>query len=179
MSQLTAFINRIANWKTLIGLFFLTILFPAVLFKNAENKINSLAGKDIGIVDLTFGFNPQHTLDMVAAYGEEGRAAYKKAIISLDFIFPIFYAFLFAVAITLVYRPMIHGPVRYLIMIPFMAMTFDFLENLAILALISYYPEQSVFMAILCEIFKLFKWLFFALSLFLVFFGLIRSMIRK
>ncbi len=176
---MTNFLNRVANWKTLLGLFLLYMLFPSVLYKNAAIKINELAGKMIGPIDLTFGFNPGRTLQMVADYGDAGRAYYKLVELTLDIAYPVVYALFWAIVITLIYRKLLNGPVRYLNLIPFLAMTFDFLENMAIVSLLSHYPEQSVFMASLCELFKLLKWLFFALTLFLVFFGLIKLVFRR
>ena len=85
----------------------------------------------------------------------------------------------FAIAITLIYRKLLRGPVHYLNLVPFMVMIFDFLENFAIISLLSHYPEQSFFMAVLCEIFKLLKWLFFALTLFLTLYGLVKLLFRK
>ena len=179
MSKFTNFINRISNWKTLVGLILLYILFPAVLFRNAEEEINALAGKDVGIIDLTFGFNPQRTLQMVEDYGETGRHYYAMAVLTIDSIFPVAYAFLFAVMITLIYRQLIGGPVRYLNLLPFVAMGFDFLENIAIVSMLKHYPEQSVTIATLCEIFKLFKWIVFGLFIFLVIYGLIKLLLKS
>ena len=173
------FLNRISNWKTLVGLILLYILFPAVLFKNAEEKINALAGKEIGPIDLKFRFNPNRTLQMVEDYGEAGRLYYKHAELIIDTAYPIVYALLFAVIITLIYRWLLHGPVHYLNLLPFVAMAFDFLENFAIISLLAHYPEQSILMATFCEIFKLLKWLFFGLILFLILFGLIKMVFRK
>ena len=179
MNSLSAFLNRISNWKTLVGLILLYILFPAVFFKNAEEKMNALAGKELGPIDLTFGFNPTRTLQMVADYGDAGRAYYKQVEMIIDSAYPIVYALLFAVIITLIYSKLLRGPVHYLNLVPFVAMFFDFMENFAIISLLSHYPEQSLFMASLCEVFKLFKWLFFALVLFLIVYGLIKMLFRK
>jgi len=179
MTTFSNFLNRISNWKTLVGLLLLSILFPAVLFRNAEEKINAFAGKEIGSIDLTFGFNPKRTLQMVADYGDAGRAYYNQAVIGLDSAYPIVYGFLFAVLITLIYRRLLKGQVRYLNLIPFVAVFFDFLENFAIINLLSHYPEQSLLIASLCEIFKLFKWLFFLLNIFLVIYGLIMLLFKR
>ena len=176
---MTTFLNRISNWKTLVGLILLHILFPAVLFRNAEEKINALAGKKLGPIDLTFGFNPNRTLQMVEDYGDAGRAYYKQVIMIVDSAYPIVYALLFAVIITLIYRKLLHAPVYYLNLVPFFVMIFDFLENFAIISLLRHYPEQSLFIATLCEVFKLLKWLFFGLVLFLVLYGLIKLIFKR
>jgi hypothetical protein len=179
MASFPGFLNRISNWKTLIGLILLYMIFPLVLFKNAETKLNALAGKVIGPIDLTFGYNPKRTLQMVEEYGEAGRAYYQQVEMSIDIIYPVIYAFLFAVLITIIYRRLINGPVRHLNMLPFVAMTFDFLENFAIISLLKHYPEQSMLMANLVEIFKLLKWLMFGIIIFLVIYGLIKLLLRK
>ena len=112
---MSSFLNRIANWKTLVGLIFLDVLFPAVFFRHAGEKINEYAGKITGPVDLTFGFNPGRTLQMIAEYGDEGRRYYKMVELTTDIAYPVVYALLFAVAITLIYRKLLRGPVHYLI----------------------------------------------------------------
>ncbi|MEO5906166.1 MAG: hypothetical protein ABIQ11_05535 [Saprospiraceae bacterium] len=179
MASFTSFLNRISNWKTLVGLILLFLIFPMVLFRNAMEKINALAGKEIGPIDLTFGFSPKRTLQMIEDYGDAGRAYYQHVEMSIDIIFPIVYAFLFAVLITIIYRRLINGPVRHLNMLPVVVMFFDFLENFAIISLLKHYPEQSMLMASLCELFKLLKWLMFGLIIFLVIYGLIKLLLKK
>ena len=58
LRSFTRFLNRIASGKSLLFLALLYVIFPAYLLKHAEQKINSLAGREIGIIDLTFGFHP-------------------------------------------------------------------------------------------------------------------------
>jgi hypothetical protein len=179
MNSLVLFLNRFSNGKTLVGLLLLYALFPVVLFKNAGEKINALAGKEIGPIDLTFGFNPQRTLQMVEDYGEAARAYYKQVELSVDIAYPVVYALMFAVMLTLIYRRLLGRPVVYLNMLPFVAMLFDFLENITIVSMLTHYPEQSRAMANLCEIFKLIKFLLFGLILFLIIYGLIKLLLQS
>lgn len=179
MNKLILFLNRFSNWKTLVGLLILYAIFPLILLKNAEEKINQLAGKEIGPIDLTFGFSPARTLQMVEDYGDAGRNYYAQIELTVDLIYPIVYALLFAVILTLIYSRLIGGPVRYLNLLPFIAMFFDYLENITIVSMLKSYPEQSVAMATLCELFKLFKWLIFALIFFLIVYGLIKLAFRR
>ena len=179
MNSLVIFLNRFSNWKTLVGLILLYAIFPAVLFKNAAQKINALAGKEIGPIDLTFGFSPHRTLQMVEAYGDAARAYYKQVELTVDIAYPIVYALMFAVMLTLIYRRLLGRPVVYLNMLPFVAMLFDFLENITIVSMLSHYPEQSMAMATLCELFKLIKFLLFGLIIFLNVYGLIKLLLQK
>jgi len=178
MSSISTLLNRVSNWKTLVGLILIDVLFVAVLLKNAEEKMNAMAGKIIGPIDLTFGFNPRRTLRMIEDYGDAARDYYMSVELTIDLAYPLVYAFLFAVAITLIYRRLLGGPVRYLNVLPFIAMCFDYLENIAIVFLLKNYPEQSLTIAILCEFFKLIKWLLFGLVIFLVLYGLIKLLLN-
>jgi len=86
---------------------------------------------------------------------------------------------LFAVLLTIIYRKLIRGPVRYIHLVPFIAMFFDFFENLTIVSMLNHYPEQSYTMASLCEFFKLMKWLVFGVIIFLVIYGMIRLLLKQ
>lgn len=179
MNSLVLFLNRFSNWKTLVGLLLLYAIFPTVLFKNAAEKINALAAKEIGPIDLTFGFNPQRTLQMVEDYGDAARTYYKQVELTVDIAYPVVYALMFAVMLTLIYRRLIGRPVIYLNMLPFVVMLFDFLENITIVSMLTHYPEQSMTMATLCELFKLIKFLLLGLVIFLIVYGLIKLLFQK
>ena len=179
MKKLTLFLNRYSSWMTLLGFMALYALFAFVLLANAEKKINELAGKEVGVIDLQFGFNPNKTMQMVADYGDAGRAYYKQAEILLDTPYPIIYAMLFAIIITMIYRSLLRGPVNYINLVPFFALLFDYLENITIISMLSYYPEESGLIATFCEIFKLIKFLFFILILVIIVNGLIRLLLQK
>jgi hypothetical protein len=159
METLYRLLNRISNWKTLLVLIAAYVVFPAYILKNAETKINELTGKPIGPIDLTFGFDPKRTLQMVADYGDEARAYYATGEMTMDVIYPIVYAFLFGVILTLLFRNKPYRPFHYINVLPFLAMLFDFFENTFIVLLLYRYPEQSMVLATFCEIFKLLKWL--------------------
>lgn len=174
MRKIVAFFVRISNWKTFVLFLVLYTIFPAYILKNAESRIHELAGKETGVIDLTVGFNPGKTLDMVADYGAEGRAYVAKVESTIDIIYPIVYAFLFAIILTLIYRNR-----AWVSLVPFVTMIFDFCENLCIITLLNSYPEQSYTWATLCEIFKLLKWVSFGIIVLLIVYGLISKWINK
>ncbi len=174
MTALTTFLNRIANWKTLVFLLAAYVSFPAYWLKNAEATINQLAGKPIGPIDLTFGFNPNRTLQMVADYGPEARAYYTRVELTIDIIYPIVYALLFAVILTLLFRNKSYKPFAWATLLPFVSQLFDLLENATIVGLLTTYPAQSPVLAILCELVKLIKWLSFAGIIVFILYGLFK-----
>lgn len=179
MNSLILFLNRYSNGRTFVGLLLLYLIFPLILFSNATKKIQELAGKKIGPIDSTFGFSPQKTLDTVEEYGESARAYYMMVELTIDLAYPVVYSLLLAVTITIIYRKLLDRPVNYLNLLPFAILAFDYLENVTIILLLRHYPEQSVAMATLCELFKLVKWLLFGLVLFIIFYGLARLLFRR
>lgn len=179
MTTLTDFIDRIANWKTLVFLLIIYVSFPIYWFKNAETTINRLAGKPVGPIDLTFGFNPTRTLDMVAGYGPEGRAYYARTERTTDLIYPIVYSVLLAVILALLYRNKPYRPFNRITLLPFVILVFDYIENATIVMMLNTYPNQSVGEAVLCELAKLAKWLSFGVTIGLILYGLIKLFTGK
>lgn len=176
MKTLSTFLNRIASWKSLLIFLAIYILFNGYILKNTENKINELAGKSVSIIDLTFGFNPQKTLMMAAEYGDAARSYYARTEMTTDIVYPIVYAFLFGIILSLLFRKSSYARVNIL---PFICLLFDYLENITIVSLLISYPQQSLAIAILCEIFKLLKWLTFGSLILLIIFGLISKIINR
>lgn len=168
MTTLADFLNRVANWKTVLFLLALYVSFPAYWLTNAEATINQLAGKDIGPIDLTVGFDPDRTLTMVADYGPAARAFYARTELTTDLAYPLVYSLLLAVLLTRIFR---HKPTRNFILYPCLTLLFDYLENAAIVTLLTTYPTQSMGVAMLCEVFKLAKWLSFGVALGLIMYG--------
>ncbi len=176
MTILTNFLNRIANWKTLFLLLVIYMSFPAYWLKNAEVTINQLAGKPIGPIDLTIGFNPARTLAMVADYGPAARAFYTQTELTTDLVYPVVYSLLLGVILTMLFR---HRSNWWVAGLPFVSLLFDYLENAAIVTLLTSYPTQSVAVAILCEVFKLIKWLSFGVTVCLIIYGLILNAFKR
>lgn len=168
MNSLSRLLYRIAHWKTLLLFALLYIVFPAYLLKNAEQKINALSGKTVGVIDLTFGFNPQRSLQMVADYSEEARNYYASTELTTDIVYPLVYAFFFAIMLSMLYR---NSPCRWVNVIPFVTMLADYLENIQIISLLKNYPQQSSNMAAMLEVIKMFKWLSFGCVILLVLTG--------
>jgi len=178
MTYLTNFLNRIANWKTAVFLLIVYVSFPTYWLKNAETTINQLAGKPVGVIDLTFGFDPARTLQMVADYGPEARAYYARTELTTDLIYPIVYSFLLAIILTMLFRNKPYKPFAWVTLLPFVSLIFDYLENATIVTMLNTYPNQSMSVAVLCEVFKLAKWLSFGLTIGFILYGLLRKVAK-
>lgn len=179
LTTLTNFLNRIANWKSLAVLLPVYISFPAYWLKNAEATINQLAGKPVGVIDLTIGYNPARTLRMIADYGPAARTYYAYTELTLDVIYPLVYSLLFAIILTLIVRDNTRGLFRWAVRLPLASLLFNYLENGAIVGLLTTYPVQSSTLAVLCEVAKLNKWLSIVLIAGLIFYGAFWRIVSK
>jgi hypothetical protein len=176
LQKIHSFLNRIASWKSLLIFLAVYLFFNGFILKNTENKINQLAGKPVGIIDLTLGFNPQRTLMMVGDYGDESRSFYSTVEMTTDLIYPIVYAFLFGITLTLLYRKSSYAWVNIL---PFICLLFDYFENINVIILLRTYPQQLLTVAVICEIIKLAKWIIFGSVVLLVIIGLVSLLINR
>jgi hypothetical protein len=179
MKNLSNTLYRVANWKILLGLLLIYVFFAGYLLKNAGEKINELAGKTIDVIDLTVGFNPEKTLQMVADYGDNAREYYAQTELTTDIAYPIVYAFLFSIILSLLYRNKTYAPFPTLNIIPFFALIFDYLENFSIVYLLKNFPSQSHSVATFCEVAKLLKWLVLMAIIVLTLYGLIRLLLSR
>jgi len=178
MNSLICTLDRFANWKSFLLLLALYVSFPAYWLKNAEATINRLAGKTIGPVDLTMGFDPARTLGMIADYGPAARTYYTRVELTVDVVYPLVYALFLAVILTLLFRGKAYKPFGWVTLLPFVSQLFDYLENGTIVGLLTSYPRQSYAWAVLCEVFKLAKWLTFGLVIGMTVYGLVRLLIN-
>lgn len=176
MSSISALLNRIANWKSLLLFFGIYMFFNGYILKNAEQEINGLAGKKVGVIDLTFGFDPEKTLGMVADYGDAARDYYARTEMTADVAYPAVYAFFFGIILTLLYR---NSSLAWLNRLPFYTLLLDFAENVFIILLLKQYPAQNPMLATLCEVFKLLKWIFFGAIILLILGGLLRKLASR
>ena len=99
--------------------------------------------------------------------------------LTLDVVYPLVYSFLLAVILTLLFRHKSYKPAWWVTLLPFVSGLFDYLENGAIVGLLTTYPAQSPALAMLCEVAKLAKWLSFGLVVILLLYGLFRLVLSK
>lgn len=176
MKQLSTFFYRHSNWKIMVGLIALYLIFPGYFLKNAETQINTLSGKVLGPIDLTMGFTPDRTLQMVDQYGQAAREYYATVEMTIDVIYPLVYTCLFAVILSLLYYRKSYRPFALVNVFPFVTLVFDYLENITIVTMLKSHPDQSMTVASFCEIFKMLKWFTFVVTVLLVVYGLLKAL---
>lgn len=178
--SLSAFFYRIASWKILLITIPFYMSFPGYFFKTIETKLNAYAGKAIGPIDLLmFNVDVDKVLDMVAAYGPEGRPYYAFGELTADLVYPLVYTFLLCVFLSLLFRQKSYSPFYLVNVLPFAVLLSDYLENTCIVTLLNTFPDTSRTVATLCMVCSNLKWAGFLLCLGLILYGLLRLLINQ
>ena len=156
------------------------IIFNALILPQQESKIKSVSG-GVGPIDLQFFYTPEKVYSMIAAYGETGRESYRIFELTGDIIYPIVYTLLFSLLITWLFERGFptESKMQLLNVVPFGAWTFDLLENLGIVGMISVYPSTPSTLAWVTAIFTMIKWLFAGASILLLFIGIVAVMVKR
>ena len=166
------------GWLILI-LFLLDGLFMGVVMPGLKARMDNFA-PDVGPIDLLFFYTPEKAYQMVAAYGEQGRAVYRTGELTVDIIYPIVYTLFFSLFITWLFKRgfSMESKMQGLNVVPFGAWLFDLLENLGIVGMLSIYPSTPALLAWVTTVFTMIKWGFAGVSMILMVVGIIAVIVR-
>ncbi|RFC53399.1 hypothetical protein [Brumimicrobium aurantiacum] len=176
MKKLNLFINRLANWKGISILLSIYLLFFIFVISEISQKLVNSMGEPMKGIDLTFGYNPALPLKMVSQYSESSRELYFIFTLTADILYPIIYALFLSSIFTLIAK---EKEFTFWKKLPFIILIFDFLENFSIAVLLKSYPNQPIFFAHLCEIFKFMKWTLLLPFALIIVWYLTRSILNK
>ncbi|MDP5032384.1 hypothetical protein [Paraglaciecola sp.] len=123
---------------------------------------------ETGPFDLLFYYDADMVYQMLSAYGERLRHRYIIGLVTIDVIYPIYYSVLIAMMIAAIVKAYdsINRRLYSLILIPFLVMSMDFLENGMLVSLIFAYPEQLPKVASVVGYVTSLKWLLFICVIF-------------
>ena len=155
-----------------LGLASLSVL----LWINAWGLTGALhndALRQTGLLDMTINYSPDLAYAKLAAYGEQGRYAYRLFLDYVDSIFPALYGAFFLLGTTYAFARVFPGrPVwQKLSLLTVGTTVFDYAENFCFLAMLRHYPQRLDDVARVANMFTLTKWMFAIFSAVLVIIG--------
>lgn len=176
LPRLSAFFHRRTRGWLVLVLLFLDGVFMGFVMPLTGALLKGDSGGPAPI-DLQFFYTPARVYEMVAAYGEFGRAFYRNVELTADIIYPIVYTLFLSLLISWLFQRGFPAGSRLqrLNVVPFGGWLFDLLENLGIVAMLSIYPATPAALAWLTALFTLVKWLFAGASMVLVLVGLVAA----
>jgi hypothetical protein len=180
MKKLSDFFVRISNWKSLLLFFIIYVGFNAYFLPKGFKDMVPAEDKNLPILDLQFGYNPERVKEIVSMYTGEAKAAYIFNCAVVDGIYPVVYMFFFAIIFSLVfYKWKINPWFKYINLFSFVIVVLDYLENYHIIRMLKTYPENIDSLAVNCSAITLLKWIFAGIALLLILVGLVQNLTKK
>jgi hypothetical protein len=158
LKRSSRYISRKANGKLVVIFLGLQLFFSLWVFPFFTRQFGPGEGQPM--LDLMFGFSPEQANTIFSAYGEAGRSGTILTTAFADSLYPFVYAGLLALAISWFQKdiPLKNPKWKYLNLLPFTALIFDFVENASIITLLTSYPQQLSGIARIASAAGMLKW---------------------
>jgi len=168
---LTTF-EKWANWKSILGLFALQMLFNLVIMPNASSS----GTHNLPVLDLQFFYTPQRAYEIISAYSPELRQAAAMTRLTLDIIYPIVYGLMLCLLLVVTFRRAFPKSqfADTAVFIPWAGVLFDYLENFGLATMYLSYPNEFYFLARITSIFTALKWTLIGIGFLLVLIGAVK-----
>lgn len=179
MDRLKDFLYKKADLKHLFFSGAVFTIFNILIFPFLQRRIDPSG--EHPMLDLLFGYSQEEAYYILDAIGEEGRSAYFFTTSIADMLYPIVYSLFLSIIIILILKKMMiaDGLLSYLAFSPFLIMIFDFIENSAIIIMLSSFPQLTEWAVMTGSYAGMAKWVSTAAVLVIIVFLLIRIFTRK
>lgn len=163
------FVKKATLRKALLSTTIFTAFFVLINFTEVGVAGLLKITNGASILDFRFGYSAAEAHDMLTTLGEQGRSFYLQKIIPIDFPFPLASMLCYTGWIALLVKHTVpQSKAKHLLIIPFLAMLFDWMENLGIIFMLTGYPDIPVQAVTMASISGVLKALFTLGSLFAI-----------
>ena len=125
-------------------------------------------------IDLQIAYTPYQAYKLIDNMSANDRRNYMIGEMTIDVIYPIIYTFLFSFILLLLFPKNLIIP-----FLPYGAMFSDFFENFGIVSMLWHYPDKLMYVGWITSVFSSLKWIFVAISVFLIVIGIAKKLIVK
>ena len=166
--------GRVALAAMAIFLLFSVLVLPRQAAADRRQPGAGAGAGDVGSPDTSLYYSRDELYRMAEAYGAQGRAAYVRARLTFDVIWPLVYTLFLSTAISWLYARAFEpgSSWRRANLAPVLGALFDYLENLSASLVMLRYPGRTPVVDAMAPIFTLVKWIFVGGSFALLFIGL-------
>jgi hypothetical protein len=159
MKRLTKFINDNISGKKVLGLFILTNAVYVFMLTVTIPKTMSFS-KGMKLLDMMpTGYDFNYVSRLFNSLGEIGRDTYLTNQIPVDMIYPLLFSLTYSLLLAYFLKKLnkLNASFIYLCLIPIIAGTADYLENLGIIAMLKNYPDLTEISVKITSSFSLIK----------------------
>ena len=131
--------------------------------------------------DTSFWYSPGDLYAAADAWGADGRAAYVRARVTFDVIWPLVYGTFLVTTLAWVWARATPSGSRWrrIVLLPILALTLDYAENVCTATVIGRYPARTPVLAELAPLFTAGKWLALSASFLLLGVGVILALTAR
>ncbi len=144
-------LEKRATGRNILLLLAVFLLFNFVLIPAVYPKFQTL--------DTLPSYTPQEAYRLISSYGEQGRQQYLLTELTVDLIYPLCTAALFALLILYSFQRGMPAQAwtRWLCLIPLLELLFDYLENASVIVMLARYPVEMPAIAAAANVFTVLK----------------------
>lgn len=142
--QISDFILRISGWQSFAVALAIYLVFGAYVMPHGLARISELSGHQAEILDLQFGgYSPERAREIISGYTDEARDYTARFELIADSLYPVVYTFLFLIMMGWLAKELAaYGRrLRWILLLPVVAMIVDYCENTCIIRLLHSYPD--------------------------------------
>ncbi len=165
--------NQIEKFKAKAGVLkaaaFLALFLLALYIINGEavgvGRLVRMTG-GAGILDLQNGYSVNRAYEILSGLGPAGRAYYLRAILPMDFIFPLTYTLFYLSTMLWILKatPALNKWMNLIVFVPLLTVLFDYAENIMIINMLVSFPQQLTLTAKAANVFTMLKFNFVSLN---------------
>jgi hypothetical protein len=143
MEKLFNWVQKYSTGKIVSGLFALTMVVYISMLSYSIPAVSAFA-PELPLFDLSpTGYNFTYANELLSTLGTEGRHLYLTTQLPLDFIYPGFFAITYALLLVWLFKKTFKADSKIysISVVPFLAGSFDYMENIFIIKMINSYPN--------------------------------------
>ena len=138
-------LHKYASGRIVLSLFIVTMfVYATILFYSIPSVTAQAPG--MRLFDMSpFGYSQAYAENLLEAIGPDGRNAYLKLQLPIDFIYPGLFALTYSLMLFWLFKKRFgaRSKIFYSALVPAAAGFFDYIENIAILLMLKSYPEPN------------------------------------
>ncbi|MEA2097395.1 MAG: hypothetical protein U9P73_11995 [Candidatus Cloacimonadota bacterium] len=158
INELINTIKKNSNGKIVLIFLFLTLIGEIVL--GFSNNLFSKIANVSATLDISFFYSADSANNFFNNISQEGKNYYSYKFTIIDTVFPIVYSLFLALLVAYIFekKNIKKTKLEYLILLPFVSMFLDYIENITTLVLMNFLPKVSQNLIYLLTISSWLKW---------------------
>lgn len=152
-------IKRNLEGRKVLLLFILTSLIYAIMLAITIPEVMRFS-EGMQLLDMIpTGYDAAYVAALLDTLGEQGRNAYLFRQLPMDMVYPLLFGVTYCLVLAYFLKKLgkVDGYFFYICFLPLFAALFDYAENFGIISLLTSYPDQSIALSRITNVFSVLK----------------------